>query len=160
MIVAGRLLEVVTGISYHDLLKRDVYAPVGMDDSSTSAEEAILRSTAVGHFPDPVTRDARRTDMFMLPDTWGPAGSSPIGSIHDLLVFGRTHLANGVSPSGKRVLSPESVARMQTVSSPVQTVLHKMGTPNVSPIGLGWPLMSFGKTIALAHSHLLVVLHF
>jgi CubicO group peptidase (beta-lactamase class C family) len=49
MIVAGRLLEVVTGASYHDLLKRQVYATVGMDDSSTSAEEAILRSTAVGH---------------------------------------------------------------------------------------------------------------
>ena len=27
MIVAGRLLEVVTGTSYHDLLKREVYAP-------------------------------------------------------------------------------------------------------------------------------------
>lgn len=32
MIVAGRLLEVVTGISYHDLLKREVYATVGMND--------------------------------------------------------------------------------------------------------------------------------
>src|SRR5690242_14851961 len=30
MIVAGRLLEVVTGMSFPDLLERDVYAPVGM----------------------------------------------------------------------------------------------------------------------------------
>ncbi|MFD1940559.1 serine hydrolase domain-containing protein, partial [Nonomuraea mangrovi] len=50
MIVAGRLLEVVTGLSFPDLLARDIYAPVGMKDSSTSAEQAILRSTAVGHF--------------------------------------------------------------------------------------------------------------
>src|SRR5919197_4750525 len=47
VIVAGRLLEIVTGTSYHDLLTREVYAPVGMDDSCTSAEAAILRSTAV-----------------------------------------------------------------------------------------------------------------
>jgi CubicO group peptidase (beta-lactamase class C family) len=48
MIVAGRLLEILTGGSYHDLLRSEVYAAVGMDDSCTSAEEAILRSTAVG----------------------------------------------------------------------------------------------------------------
>lgn len=145
MIVAGRLLEVVTGMSYHDLLERDVYAAVGMDDSCTSAQAAILRSTAVGHFPDPATGGVRRTDMFMLPDSWAPAGSTPIGTIRDLLAFGRTHLAKGVSPSGQRVLSSESTALMQSVS-------HDMETPNVPPIGLGWLLVPFGQTTVLSMS--------
>lgn len=145
MIVAGRLLEAVTGTDYHDLLKSGVYAPAGMDDSCTSAAEAILRSTAVGHFPDPATGGARQTGMFTLPDTWAPVGATPIGTIGDLLAFGRTHLAGGVSPSGKRVLSQESAARMQAVS-------HDMATPNVPPIGLGWLLMPFGETTVLAHS--------
>lgn len=145
MIVAGRLLEVVTGTPYHDLLKREVYAAVGMDDSCTSAEEAILRSTAVGHFPDPATKGVRRTNMFMLPETWAPVGSSAIGPIRDLLALARTHLAGGVSPSGKRVLSPESTTRMQTAS-------YDMGTPNVPPFGLGWQLMPFGKTTVLSMS--------
>src|SRR6266700_6317525 len=129
MIVEGRLLEVVTGTPYHDLLKREVYAPIGMDDSCTAAEEAILRSTAVGHFPDPATGGARRTGMFTLPDTWAPAGATPIGTTADLLAFGRTHLAGGMSPTGNRVLSRESTARMQSVS-------HDMRTPNSPPIGL------------------------
>jgi CubicO group peptidase (beta-lactamase class C family) len=128
MIVAGRLLEVLTGTSYHELLKRELYATVGMDDSSISAEEAILRSTAVGHFPVVAANGVRRTDMFKLPDSWAPAGSTPIGTISDLLAFGRTHLAHGVSPSGKRVLSPESTTRMQAVS-------HDMGTANVPRLG-------------------------
>ncbi len=145
MIVMGRLLEVVTGTSYHDLLKREIYAPIGMDDSCTSAEEAILRSTAIGHFPDPVTKGVRRTTMFMLPESWAPAGSTPIGPIRDLLAFARTHLAGGVSPSGNRVLSRESTARMQSVA-------HDMGTPNVPPIGLGWLLIPFGKTTVLSFS--------
>jgi CubicO group peptidase (beta-lactamase class C family) len=145
MIVAGRLLEVVTGTSYHDLLTHELYATVGMEDSCTSAEEAILRSTAVGHFPDPATGGARRTDMFMLPDTWAPAGATAIGTIRDLLAFARTHLASGVAPSGQRVLSRESTARMQSVS-------HDMGTPNVPPIGLGWLLVPFGKTTVLSMS--------
>src|SRR6478752_81281 len=97
MIVAGRLLEVLTGIRYGDLLERGLYRRVGMDDSRTSAERAILRSTAVGHLPDPVTGAARRTDMFKLPDSWAPAGSTPIGTISDLLAFARTHLASGLT---------------------------------------------------------------
>jgi CubicO group peptidase (beta-lactamase class C family) len=145
MVVAGRLLEMLTGTTYHDLLRRELFGPVGMADACSSAEEAILRSTAVGHFADPATKGVRRTDMFMLPETWAPAGSTPIGSIGDLLAFGRTHLGGGVSPSGRRVLSGESTARMQTVS-------RDMGTPNVSAIGLGWPMISFGRTTVLAHS--------
>ncbi|MFD0361040.1 serine hydrolase domain-containing protein [Nocardia sp. GCM10030253] len=145
MIVAGRLLEVVTGLSFPDLLERDIYAPVGMKDSSTSAEQAILRSTAVGHFPDPETMAAKPTAMFTLPDTWGPAGGTPIGTIADLLAFGRTHLAGGVSPSGARVLSTESTALMQQVA-------FDMASPNVPPIGLGWVLYPFGDTTVLAMS--------
>jgi CubicO group peptidase (beta-lactamase class C family) len=145
MIVAGRVLEAVTGTTYHDLLARDVFAPVGMDDACTGPQKAILRRTAVGHFPDPGTGGARRTDLFMLPDTWAPAGATPIGSVRDLLALGRTHLAGGLSPCGQRVLSHESLARMQSVS-------HDMGTLNVSPLGLGWPLVPFGGVIALSHS--------
>ncbi|SIQ56901.1 CubicO group peptidase, beta-lactamase class C family [Microbispora rosea] len=145
MIVAGRLLEAVTGVPFPDLLERDIYAPVGMKDSGVSAEQAILRSTAIGHFPDPRTLAARPTGMFMLPDTWGPAGGTPIGTIADLLAFGRTHLAGGLSPSGARVLSAGSTALMQQVS-------YDMATPNVPPMGLGWVRYPFGDTTVLAMS--------
>ncbi|WP_157641040.1 serine hydrolase domain-containing protein [Longispora albida] len=145
MIIAGRLLEVVTGLPFGDLLARDIYAPVGMTDSSTSAEQAILRSTAIGHFPDPETMAATPTGMFTLPDTWGPAGGTPIGTIGDLLAFGRTHLTGGVSPAGTRVLSAASTALMQQVS-------FDMHSPNVPPIGLGWVLYPFGDTTVLAMS--------
>ncbi|GAA2212635.1 serine hydrolase domain-containing protein [Nonomuraea monospora] len=145
MIVAGRLLEVVTGTPFPELLEREVYAPAGMKDSSTSAEQAILRGTAVGHFPDPETMEAKVTGMFTLPDTWGPAGGTPIGTVADLLAFGRTHLAGGVSPTGERVLSAESVALMQRVS-------YDMEAPNTPPMGLGWVLYPFGGTTVLAMS--------
>lgn len=145
MITAGRLLEVVTGRPYHDLLKEKIYKPVGMKDASTSAEEAILRSTAVGHFPDMATQAVRRTDMFMLPQSWAPAGSTPVGSIGDLLAFGRTHIAKGISPTGAKVLSTKSVELMQTVS-------YDMKTPNIPPMGYGWVIMPFGKTTVFSHS--------
>ncbi|MBF6275814.1 serine hydrolase [Nocardia sp. 852002-51101_SCH5132738] len=145
MIVAGRLLEVVTGTSYPDLLQRELFGPVGMTNSSTSARQAILRSTAVGHFIDPETGGVEPTGMFMLPDTWGPAGGTPIGTVADLLAFGRTHLAGGVAPTGARILSAESTATMQRVT-------HDMNTPNVPPMGLGWVRYPFGATTVMAMS--------
>ena len=137
MIVAGRLLEVVTGRPYHELLEDEIFTAAGMTGSCTSAERAILRSTAVGHFPDPVTGAARPTGMFMLPATWGPAGATPIGTVEDLLAFGRVHLGGG---SG--VLSAESVAAMRTIT-------HDMGTPDTSPVGLGWLVRDLGGTTVL-----------
>jgi CubicO group peptidase (beta-lactamase class C family) len=139
MIVAGRLLEVVTGLPYHELLERDVFAAAGMVDSCTSAERAILRSTAVGHFADPETGDIRPTGMFMLPETWGPAGGTPIGTVDDLLAFGKEHLEGG------RLLSAESVAAMRSVTG-------DPGTPNASPVGLGWLVRSMAGTTVLTMS--------
>ncbi|HLY29074.1 MAG TPA: serine hydrolase domain-containing protein [Aggregatilineales bacterium] len=144
MLVAGRLIEVVTGQSYHDLLEREIYRCVGMDASSTSAEQAILRRTAVGHFFDPATKAIRRTEMFMLPETWSACGSTPIVTIADLLAFARTHLADGVAPSGERVLSAELTRQMRTKT-------FDMGTPNISVMGLGWPFLAFGETPVFYH---------
>jgi CubicO group peptidase (beta-lactamase class C family) len=144
MLVLGRLLEVVTGATYHALLEREVYGPVGMTRSSNSPQDAILGRTAVGHFPDPSTGGVRRTDMFMLPESWSAAGATPINTIGDLLAFARVHLAAGVAPTGERVLSAESVERMRTITV-------DMGVPNVSPIGLGWPFLPWGDTTVLTH---------
>jgi CubicO group peptidase (beta-lactamase class C family) len=140
--VAGRLLEIVTGEWYHDLLEHELYGPIGMTGSSTSAEQAILNRTAVGHFPGP--NGPQRTDTFMLPESWSACGSTPIVTIGDLLAFARTHLAMGVAPTGERVLSAESAERMRTAT-------FDLGTPNVAPIGLGWWLLPFGEAVALWH---------
>ena len=145
MIVAGRLLEAVTGMPYPALLRRDLYGPAGMTDSSASAKEAVLRGTAIGHFPSPGTGAARPTEMFMLPDTWGPAGATPIGTIRDLISLGRPHLDGGVAPTGNRLLSAEMTERMHTVS-------HDMGVANVPPVGLGLLLIPFGDTTVLSMS--------
>jgi CubicO group peptidase (beta-lactamase class C family) len=142
--VAGRLLEVVTGVPFHDLLRREIYDTAGMVDSCSSAQKAILRNTAVGHFLDPESGVLRRTDMFMLPESWSACGSTPIVTIADLLAFARAHLANGLASTGRRLLAEETAQRMRETT-------HDMRTPNVPPIGLGWWLPPFGETTVLWH---------
>ncbi|BBH69774.1 hypothetical protein ACTI_64590 [Actinoplanes sp. OR16] len=124
MIVAGRLLEVSTGRTYHELLEQQLFRPAGMTGSCTSAEQAILGPVAVGHF------GGRPTGMFMLPPTWAPAGGTPIGTVEDLLAFGRLHLGD-----------EDWVARMRTVTA-------SLDTPDSSPIGLGWLVRTInGETV-------------
>ncbi|WP_433060079.1 serine hydrolase domain-containing protein [Dactylosporangium sp. CS-033363] len=125
MIVAGRLLEVVTGRPYLELLQSEVFARHGMAHASTSAEEAVLRSTAIGHF------NGRPTGMFKLPDTWGPAGASAIGTVGDLLALGRVHLGG---------------------DNPMAVPQHDMGVANVPPVGMGWLLEEFGGAKVLSMS--------
>lgn len=143
-LIAGRVLEVVTGRSFHELFEQEIYARVGMKDSCTSAEQAMLRRTAVGHFLDPETRSIRPTRMFMLPESWSASGGTAIVTIADLLAFARMHLGDGIAPNGECVLSRELTRQMRAVS-------YDMGTPNVPPIGLGWWLVPFGETTALWH---------
>jgi CubicO group peptidase (beta-lactamase class C family) len=145
MVVLGRVLEVVTGRTYHHLVERDIYEPAGMLDSCTSAEQAILRKTAVGHFFDPKTTRHRRTDMFMLPESWSACGSTPIVTLGDLLAFARSHIDDGVAPTGRRLLSAELTRQMRAVSAEMRSV-------NGSVLGLGWPLLRFGDTTVLFHS--------
>jgi CubicO group peptidase (beta-lactamase class C family) len=125
MNVAGRLLEVMTGLTYDELLHRDVL------------RNAAPRSVAVGHFPDPATGEARPAGMFRLPATWAPAGGTTIGTVSDLLDFGRVHLGDGGG-----MLSAGSVAMMRTVT-------HDMGKPDSSPVGLGWLIRTLGTTTVL-----------
>ena len=131
MIVAGHLLEAVTGRTYPELLEQDVFRPAAM----TGAGITPSGSTAIGHFPDPATGAAVPTRMFRLPQTWAAAGGTPLGTVEDLLAFGRAHL-------GGRLLSGDSLAAMRRVSSP-------SGTPGAFPAGLGWLIRTVGDTTVL-----------
>jgi hypothetical protein len=82
--------------------------------------------------------------MFKLPDSWSACGSTGIVTIADLLAFGRTHLSDGVAPTGERVLSADLAQQMRMPA-------FDMGTPNVPPVGLGWWLVPFGNTSVLWH---------
>ena len=145
MIVAGRLLEVVTGTAYADLLEREVFATVGMDDSCTSAEKAILRSTAVGHFLDPQRPPRTPDGHVQAPGLLGTGGSYPDRHRSPTCWRSPERISPGAGRVRWRLLSAESIGRMQQV-------WHDMRTPNVPPIGLGWLLTPFGSTTVLSMS--------
>tara|TARA_B100000029_G_scaffold373122_1_gene367299 strand:- start:266 stop:1792 length:1527 start_codon:yes stop_codon:yes gene_type:complete len=142
--LAGRLIEKFSGKPFNLALEEEIYKPIGMSRSSTSAEQAILDRTAVGAFVDS-KGEFRSTNMFMLPVSAAAAGATPIVTIEDIIAFGRTHLNDGIAPNGKRILNRELISSMHTPT-------FDSRSPNVPPIGLGWWLIPIGGTTAWWHS--------
>ena len=141
--IAGRIVETLSGKSFNQTLEEEIFAPIGMDRSVTSATQAILHRTALGAYPG-AGGEMEAAGLFMLPVSAAPAGATPIVTVGDLIAFARTHLADGLAPNGKRLLSAELCRAMRTPT-------FDLKTPNAPPVGLGWLLPPIGGTTAWWH---------
>ncbi len=137
--LAGRVVEVVTGKTFETAMRDEVFAPLGLTRATFFAHEAILHSAAAGHqhtesgpevaHPYPLARCAN------------PPGGI-ITSVAELLTFAAFHMGDGKA-RGERVLSPESLAQMQTP----QVRVNAEGE-----WGLGWSLGRAGGVRTIGHN--------
>jgi len=111
--LAGRVVEVVTGQPFEAAMRERVFAPLGLTRSFFFAHEAIVYPTAAGHSlktPGGDEHEVRRE--YLLPRNVAPAGGI-ISDADDLLTFAAFSMGD-VSWHGRRVLSPAALAAMQT----------------------------------------------
>jgi CubicO group peptidase (beta-lactamase class C family) len=125
-VVLGRIIEVLDDRPWDQSLRARLAGPLGLAQTVTLPEEAILHRAAVGH------RDGAPVAVWGLPRCIGPAGGI-IASAHDLLTFARLHLDGGVAPDGSRAVSDVSVQAMQQPRVAIPT----FATPGAA-VGLGW----------------------
>jgi len=144
-VVLGRLVEVLRGKPFDEVLVERIAQPLGLASVSPSPYEAILHRAATGHVADD---DGAMTPapMWALARSNAPAGSMLAMTASDLLGFVRMHLQAGTGPDAASVLSAESVEAMQTrqVDLPV---LSGMG----DGWGLGWELFDTDQGVVVAH---------
>lgn len=136
-VLAGRVIEAVTGDGWSTAMRERLFAPLGLEHSMFTAKEAIRHRTALGHQPGetgyvPVPR-------FMMPECLAPAGTTLITSVRDTLTLMQTHL-----PGGPRFLSEDSVAQMAAhqIDFPV---------PGTGSCGLSWLRKQHGPHTVLTH---------
>lgn len=109
--VLGRVLEVVTGKTWDDLLRERVITPLGLTHTCTLPEEALRFRTAHGHLGEP-GEAPHLAPAWGLMRSVGPAGLI-CSTARELLGFARLHLSGGRAPDGTSLLSEASVAAMQ-----------------------------------------------
>lgn len=138
--LAGRVIEVLTGQPFEAAVQSLVLDPLGMRHTYYFARNIVTERFAVGHTVEGDTPTVARP--WELPRTVNPAGGL-LSDVLDLLVYARFHMGDGRAQDGTRVLSPESLALMQ---SP----LYSKGSSG--EMGLTWMLEDVGGVRTVRHS--------
>jgi CubicO group peptidase (beta-lactamase class C family) len=145
-VVLGRVVEVLRGRPFDQVLRQRLLDPLGLETSATSADEAILGRPAVGHLPAGSSGPLEPTRVWSLPRSNAPAGATLSMSAGDLARFGRMFLRGGRAENGESVLSRAAVEAMQEgqVSCP------DLGRSPTSR-GLGWGIYELPTGLVLGH---------
>jgi CubicO group peptidase (beta-lactamase class C family) len=109
-VLLGRIIEALDGRGWDESLRARLIEPLGLTQTVTLPEEAIMHRAAVGHRERP--RDDEPVPTWVLPRSMGPAGLIT-ASTGDVLTFARMHLNGGVADDGGRVLGADAVAAMR-----------------------------------------------
>ncbi len=104
--VAGRIMEVVTGKVFSDLIREMVFEPLGMTDTYILPWEMMTKRFASGHAPGENGVDV--TDPWFIGRASGPAGGI-VSSVRDMAKYIKFHLGDG-----NGLISRESLDALHT----------------------------------------------
>lgn len=92
-VVAGRLVETLTGVPFRDLLTERVAEPLGLVSTTTRIEDVFGRRHAAGHEPD--GRGGHRVaDLQVAAWSSTPAGSQAMSTAEELARFARVAMGS------------------------------------------------------------------
>lgn len=147
-VLAGRVVEVIAGRPWPQLVMEKICAPLGMRHAFADPREALRYRCAIGHAPDP--RDASRlaiSAMTYLPLSMAAAGAVLSMTASDLLHFVSAHLRGGTSETGLRILSEDSARLMRRPNLEISP--HNRGRFN--RMGIGWLLIESERHTLAGH---------
>jgi CubicO group peptidase (beta-lactamase class C family) len=104
-VILGLIIEKVSGKSYYDYVRENIYGPAGMKDSDSYFQDAIVENRAVGYTLE--DEDEKKlpqavSNMYMLPARGSSAGGG-YSTAEDLLRF-------DMAMRGGKLLGPGGVA--------------------------------------------------
>jgi CubicO group peptidase (beta-lactamase class C family) len=138
----GRIVEVIRGKPYRQVLRERLVDPLGLQHVATRADEAILFRASVGHIRSGADGRQAPARRWRLPESNQPSGAMLAMSAHDLLQFARMHLRDGLAPDGTRLVSRSSIHAMREP----QTQVPKLNAGDVH-WGLGLRIDQHGRLI-------------
>jgi CubicO group peptidase (beta-lactamase class C family) len=144
-VLAGYLVEKVTGLPYHQALAERICAPLGLTHTTVLPEQMLARRCAVGHVrgPDQMLAVA---PVVLMDAAQAPAGSRTAATAAELARFVRMHLADGAARDGTRLLSVPGARAMRQaqVAKP-----RRCTAPETQ--GLGWMMADWDGAQVIGH---------
>lgn len=142
-VVAGHILQVLTGRPWHCLIRERVWHPLGIDDAFVLPEHALRFRVAAGHIVDPATNAAQLAPYMFAPRSGAPAGSITGMTASGLLRFARLFFDRSDGPNS--VLSRNAISMMVTPQADLS------GQQGYAAWGLGLSLEDWGDTRVVGH---------
>jgi CubicO group peptidase (beta-lactamase class C family) len=145
--ILGRIVEVVTGGVFEDVLRDRIFVPLALQSTVSFADQAMPHPVAVGHVPNP-----ENPQELIVSPTWGlyrafaPMGTAVIASAGDVLRFADLHLRGGTGPGGETLLDAGLVEAMQQEEARLVDDSLLGGA-----WGLGWNLDEWDGTKLIGH---------
>lgn len=133
---AGRIIEVVSGMSYEDFLQKRLFDPLGMKDTTFWPNEAQVKRLAKGYKPNAAKNDLEETTISQLTYPLIERSRQPMpggglfSTASDMAKFCQMVL-NGGTANGKRLLSEAAIKEMSRRQTP-ESVKENYG--------LGWAI--------------------
>lgn len=144
-VLAGRVVEKVTGETYERALARLVLDPLGLRQTMTSLNEIMTRSFALGHRTHgSADRTLSVCRPWSDPRAYLPAGARLASSVGDQLTWARFQLGDGRSSDGTQLLAEH---RLRAMHAP--TTSHEL-LPGVG-VGIGWLLREIDGVRLVEH---------
>lgn len=132
--LAGRVIQVVTGVPYEDAVRALLIDPLGLGHSRYFTDEIVGFNLAASH----LVVDGKAVvspDAFLVWRSIAPAGAL-ISSARDQLQWARFHLGDGTVPGGgARLLSQQSLLAMRSDPGPGGTLFVEL-----DGVGVNWLL--------------------
>ncbi|GAA1975595.1 serine hydrolase domain-containing protein [Amycolatopsis minnesotensis] len=142
-LMAGRLVEAVTGMAWADAVDTFLLRPLGIEPAFVTGPPS-RRPIATGHVVHPVLAEAQPVAAEAMPAVEAPNGALAL-SADDLVAFARLHMTDPALP---RPLTEDTLAAMR---------LDQTAGAAVGPFGLadgwglGWALYRDGDTVWYGH---------
>lgn len=131
--VAGRIIEVVTGLTYEAAVTKMVIEPLGLAHTKYFTDQIIGFNVAASH--DVVNgKPVVEPSFWPVPRSIDPTGAL-ISSARDQLSWARFHLGNGTAPDGTRLLTYRSLLEMRSHPGPGGTLIVEL-----DGMGVTWML--------------------
>jgi CubicO group peptidase (beta-lactamase class C family) len=160
-IVAGALIEAVSGERWENFVRSHILIPAGMADSTTGYDPNAANGVALHARTDGTIRGLGRLRILSrgLDDrTAGPAGAVNASAV-DMATWMQLQLASGLAPNGKRIFSETQAREMwkpvvvvSTEPNGAATAVTAALAPGFQDYGLGWFVESYHGHTVIEHT--------
>jgi CubicO group peptidase (beta-lactamase class C family) len=113
--VLGALIEVLSGMSFYEFIKREILDPLEMNSTFFHVPEALQGRMAVLYRYNEQDRCGRPCDQrnpYVLGDAYESGGAGIVSCLDDYGKFVEMLCNNGLTPDGRRIIGRESIDRM------------------------------------------------